>query len=703
MILLKATTETIQIVTSSSANLDYSISFTDNVSGVAGFSSSEGAISSATTTTVVSAPAASSSRVIKLLTITNRDALVSVAISVVKDISGTTHTLYRAPALLAGEMLQYMDAVGWRYYAAGGALKGDQTAALSSISTEVQYNSSDVLGPLGAAPVWTQRDSAGSRAWRAVASSADGMKLLAVDDSPGYVYTSTDSGATWTVSTSGGSGPWVMAASSADGTKLVIGLYGGELSTSTDSGATWTVRTSSGTGAWLGVASSADGTKLAAVIYFGSLKTSTDSGVSWTTQTAPGTKSWSCIACSDDGTKLVAAAYGDFIYTSTDSGVNWTQRTTSGMRNWSGLASSADGTKLVAADSTPGYIYTSTDSGATWTQQTAAGSRAWNGVASTVNGAKILAGANPGFLYNFGPVLGLTWDGSLNELGFNGPDTSILMQGVTIEPAAPVAGSTRIYTKAIVGKMQLKIKGPSGLDTPLQAALWQNNSVWWTPSITTGAWTGTSGVPFITGTNALALPTTTNLYTMMRRSTFANSATTTNQTMGLRTELMFTRGNTAGIGGFMFVCRFGFSSIKTGMRAFVGFGVNTTGMVAADPSSRLNIVGFGFDLADTAWTFMHNDGTGTATKETIPGQGTLATNNTAYDAYIWCAPNSSTVNYRLDRVDTGVTLVDSSTSTDLPVDTTILTAQCVMSNGTANVVAGDAVLGVNRLYVETDR
>ena len=44
-----------------------------------------------------------------------------------------------------------------------------------------------------------------------------------------------------------------------------------------------------------------------------------------------------------------------------------------------------------------------------------------------------------------------------------------------------------------------------------------------------------------------------------------------------------------------------------------------------------------------------------------------------------------------------------SVSTDLPVDTTLLMATAQMSNGTANLAATDAVLGVNRLYVETDR
>ena len=139
------------------------------------------------------------------------------------------------------------------------------------------------------------------------------------------------------------------------------------------------------------------------------------------------------------------------------------------------------------------------------------------------------------------------------------------------------------------------------------------------------------------------------------------------------------------------------------MRAFVGLTSGTTAVVTVNPSTLTNMLGFGFDLADTAWTFMHNDASGTCAKETISGQGTLATNNTGYDAYIFCAPNDTTVYYRLDRADTGATLCDTSTNTDLPVNTTMLTAQCIMSNGTANIVVGAARIGHIRTYIETDR
>jgi|GEM_PF-2015083 len=292
-----------------------------------------------------------------------------------------------------------------------------------------------------------------------------------------------------------------------------------------------------------------------------------------------------------------------------------------------------------------------------------------------------------------------TWDKTNNTLILGGTDTDIRLKGITAEPAAPDSGNVILYTKAVVGKMQLKIKGPSGLDTPLQAALWQNNFLFFSPGAAAGVWNGTVGANL--GTAAIALPTTTNLYTVMRRSTFASVVTTANQQVGTRTEAMFFRGNATGLGGFLFVCRFGFNVWKTGNRLFVGLSVATTAQVTVNPSTLLNQIGFGVDTADTAITFMHNDGAGTCTKDAIAGQPSLANNN-GYDAYIWCAPNDTTVYYRLDDVLTGATIIDTSTSTDLPVNTTALLAHCAMSNA-SNVLVNDATLGINRIYIETDR
>jgi hypothetical protein len=242
--------------------------------------------------------------------------------------------------------------------------------------------------------------------WYAIASSADGTKLVACVGG-GQIYTSTDSGLTWTARDS--SRQWGSVASSADGSKLVAGVGGGQIYTSTDSGVTWTAQ-NSGSRAWVGVASSADGSKLVACDYSpGQIYTSTDSGVTWTARDS--NRYWEGVASSADGSKLVATVQEGQIYTSTNSGATWTAQN-SGNRDWHGVASSADGSKLVALDyglAAGGQIYTSTNSGVTWTAQNS-GSRAWPCVASSADGSKLVTAvyAGGGQIYTSSDS-GVTW------------------------------------------------------------------------------------------------------------------------------------------------------------------------------------------------------------------------------------------------------------------------------------------------------
>jgi hypothetical protein len=231
---------------------------------------------------------------------------------------------------------------------------------------------------------WMPRDS--RRDWRALASSADGSKLVAAD-ADGRIYTSTDSGASWTARESGNRN-WYAMASSADGSKLVAAVSFGRIYTSSDSGVNWTARESSRN--WYEVASSDDGSKLVAVVRGGYIYTSTDGGASWTERHSP--QRWQSVASSADGTKLVAAVEGEQIHTSTDSGVTWTARESH--RVWNAVASSADGSKLVAVVFN-GPIYTSSDSGVTWQERES--NRAWWTVASSADGSKLVAGLTIGY------------------------------------------------------------------------------------------------------------------------------------------------------------------------------------------------------------------------------------------------------------------------------------------------------------------
>ncbi len=265
-------------------------------------------------------------------------------------------------------------------------------------------------------------------------------------------------------------------------------------------------------------------------------------------------------------------------------------------------------------------------------------------------------------------------------------------------PAVPPSDTLRLYSKKISGRTMPKWTPPSGMDTPFQPALFGNNIVLWQPGLTSGVLLGSSGTAITAGVSTL--PSVTNKYTSLRRSVFT-VATGINLMNSYRSDAMFFRGAVPGMGGFFFFCRFGFNVWTTTNRFFVGFAADTTTLLTADPSTKFNILGFGVDTADTAISFIHNDASGAASKEPIPGQPALTTAN-VYDAYIYCKPNDTNVYYRLDDLSAGVTIIDSVISTNLPVATTNMTAVCGIGSGATNSGAAVASFGLNRLYIESD-
>ena len=357
-----------------------------------------------------------------------------------------------------------------------------------------------------------QLTSAPSTNWQAVASSANGTKLVAVINNnlqlsfgPG-VYVSTNSGADWTgnpIEEDWGAS-WTSVASSANGSNLVGLVYpGGPICTSTNGGSSWTISIVP-KGNWTAIASSADGRKLVTVasIHFvssggggtgpipGGIYISTNSGLNWTPDNTP-PFGWRSVASSADGNNLVVV--GERIYTSTNSGASWASNSVPGT-NWSSVASSADGTKLVAA-ANPGQIYTSTNSGAAWTL-TIAPSNHWSGIASSADGTRLVAVTDGGPIYTSADS-GATW----------------------ISNNAPSANWSSVASSADGGKLVAVIKGggiytsQSTLAPLLNIAVSSNNLVcsWIVPSadfvlqqnsdLTTTNWTDVTNAPTLNLTN----------------------------------------------------------------------------------------------------------------------------------------------------------------------------------------------------------
>ena len=309
----------------------------------------------------------------------------------------TTVTLPTAGALLVGDIIRISSAGsgGWRVAQNAG-----------------EVISGTFLNPSNSS--WLPA-SVVSKPWRAIACSADGVKMVASAISAGGIYVSTDYGKTWSQSSATFS-PTCLA-SSADGTKLFGGIAGGGIIYSWNSGSSWFLSDAPTTN-WNGIACSGNGSNVVAVVNNGRIYTSANNGTNWTRQANSAFANWFSVACSTDGKKIIAANYGSGLSgaklsTSTDSGVTWTAQANSDTTNWTAVASSADGTKLAAAaygnGTSGGRIYTSADSGVNWTKQTNAPSANWYGLVSSYDGGRLAAITNPTNSIYVSANYGLNW------------------------------------------------------------------------------------------------------------------------------------------------------------------------------------------------------------------------------------------------------------------------------------------------------
>lgn len=252
-------------------------------------------------------------------------------------------------------------------------MSGDGQFMIAADSYGPDFSGGYIYTSVDGGETWTEYTGLGAGYWsdgfNTAAVSTDGSTIIFADAydsqdswSGGYVYLSTDKGATWNPVPSLGKNEWTGAALSSDGSKMVVSEYTsasgstGYIYTSSDSGATWTERTSAGARYWQGVTSSADGSKLAAVIHTltGSdtkVFTSQDAGATWSerTITPESTNNFMSIASNSNGSKIAVAGRNDSVYISQDYGATWTKQASLGLSTWASLAFSGSGDKLLVS------------------------------------------------------------------------------------------------------------------------------------------------------------------------------------------------------------------------------------------------------------------------------------------------------------------------------------------------------------------
>lgn len=129
MLLLASTSDLLQLITASAIDTEVHASWVDNNAGVITPGRTNTNPTTATTTTIVAAPAASVLRNVKTLNIRNNDAS-NVQTITVRHTDGTTIVDLFKCILSAGEVLVYVEGIGWDIYGSDGSHKAQSARML---------------------------------------------------------------------------------------------------------------------------------------------------------------------------------------------------------------------------------------------------------------------------------------------------------------------------------------------------------------------------------------------------------------------------------------------------------------------------------------------------------------------------------------------------------------------------------------------
>ncbi len=259
--------------------------------------------------------------------------------------------------------------------------------------------------------------------------------------------------------------------------------------------------------------------------------------------------------------------------------------------------------------------------------------------------------------------------------------------------SAPPVGATKFFTTSNNGFNRPAFVNSSGFSSNLQPSFMHNRIAMWSAagnSVTLTQY-GHSALS-ATGTATIANVATTNVHTAQRRVDYLVTAASTTAVAGWRVAAnTYYLSNSTAQGGFYFACQFGQATgvSTTTHRMFVGFTAATGAPTDVEPSTLVNMFGVGYDAADANLQFMHNDGTGTATKVDLGTDFAVPTTDRTnfYDLHIYALPNTTTVYYKIRDKATG-NEYSGSVNTNIPAVNTLLSPRGWMSVGGTSSVIG---------------
>ena len=260
-------------------------------------------------------------------------------------------------------------------------------------------------------------------------------------------------------------------------------------------------------------------------------------------------------------------------------------------------------------------------------------------------------------------------------------------------PAVAPASTVNIFGSKIAGMLLPGFKGPTGGEGLLQPFVGFGQWSIFEPA--GGTTTSQIGMAVLTaGTVTSAAYATGSRRNRLRRLEYLVTTAATNAVAGWRNNnsSFSVGGASSWEGGFYGVMHFGPSTGVTNAshRFFAGMQQTAAAPTDVNPSTLLRMFGIGYDAADTQVQFMHNDGTGAATKIALGASFPKPNADRAFTYRLeFYAPPGSTqaLHYRATYLETGAVATGVIT-TDLPTTTELLQPHMYVSVGGVSSVVG---------------
>lgn len=305
---------------------------------------------------------------------------------------------------------------------------------------------------------------------------------------------------------------------------------------------------------------------------------------------------------------------------------------------------------------------------------------------------------------------GFTFDAANDtvQIGAAGLVGKLALHAVNAEPAAPPADTGYLYSGLIAGRVVPKWVGPAGVDYPLQPHIGVNNVRGWRGGATATATTfalQVGSMPYTSASpTAPTLPglASTNLLTQIAGRSVISTGATAGALAYIRSNLsQVWRGNAAGLGGFFVVFRFAVTgTLQAGLRCFAGLVDVIANPTNINPVTTATPGGIGLAIAANTgnWSLVNNI-TGTARTALDLGASFAINNTHLLELALFCAPNSSSISYRVRNLSTGAAAVSGTLTTNIPANTSFLAPSVWITN---NATAAAQTLDFVSCYVETD-